>query len=210
MTNCHSCGKPPDGTVIADIRFSGFDKERLNGVTVWVHGRCLRLEPTERSIALLPRVQHAEDAEIVAVYLDEGEWIAFCRDCNRSVAQKSSVDDAHLVAALHIARVHVAVPGVRPAFWTCEIGPADREALPEGCDLPMRQAVRAAFRELTGDDPERLSSGWGRNVSVVAFDLDRLAVAIDNVTDEHRNAFVGSRVMARYLIAEYQRLGAES
>lgn len=50
---------------------------------------------------------------------------------------------------------------VKDATWTCEIGPADRAALPEGCDSPMRKAVRAAFLGLTGHYPDFISSGWG-------------------------------------------------
>lgn len=44
--------------------------------------------------------------------------------------------------------------------WTCEItGPGG--ALPDGADLPMRQAVREAYHRVTGNDETRLSSGWG-------------------------------------------------
>lgn len=103
---CHSCRKPLD-SVIATVTFSGFEKERLNGQTLYLHGRCLRLEPTERNIALLPRIHDATaDTDLVMVYLDEGEWTAFCRECHKIVGQKDTVDNAHLMAAMHIARVH--------------------------------------------------------------------------------------------------------
>ena len=47
-------------------------------------------------------------------------------------------------------------------YWTCKIGPTDAAELPPGSDLPMRQAVRAAFVALTGHGEQVLSSGWGR------------------------------------------------
>lgn len=43
--------------------------------------------------------------------------------------------------------------------WTCKIG--ETGALPMGADLPMRQAVRHAYRELTGEEPDFIFSGWG-------------------------------------------------
>lgn len=46
-------------------------------------------------------------------------------------------------------------------IWECKIGEADRERLPEGCDYPMRQAVRRAYWELTGQEPQFIFSGWG-------------------------------------------------
>lgn len=51
------------------------------------------------------------------------------------------------------------------AYWTCRIGPADRDNLPYGADNPLRLAVSKAFYELTGDYAEILSTGWGRKES---------------------------------------------
>jgi len=50
---------------------------------------------------------------------------------------------------------------VEAASWTCRIGAADRAALPEGADAPLRQAVAAAYRSLTGRAPDFIESGWG-------------------------------------------------
>ncbi len=47
------------------------------------------------------------------------------------------------------------------AIWTCKIGPADRDALDQPADEPMRKAVQAAFREVTGHDEDYCFSGWG-------------------------------------------------
>jgi hypothetical protein len=51
-------------------------------------------------------------------------------------------------------------------IWSCKIGEVDeaklRAAYPEGgADAPMRDAVREAYRQLTGEYPAFLFSGWG-------------------------------------------------
>ena len=46
-------------------------------------------------------------------------------------------------------------------IWDCKIGTRDDVALEMGSDFPMRQAIRDAYRQLTGREPEFLFSGWG-------------------------------------------------
>lgn len=46
-------------------------------------------------------------------------------------------------------------------MWSCMIGEVPNEALPDGSDAPMRQAVRRAYIELTGHHDVFLFSGWG-------------------------------------------------
>lgn len=46
-------------------------------------------------------------------------------------------------------------------IWTCKIGEIDGSKLPAGADNPMRDAISRAYRELTGEDPKFLFSGWG-------------------------------------------------
>lgn len=46
-------------------------------------------------------------------------------------------------------------------YWWCRVGPIDRSKVPWGGDLPMRQSVASAFRELVGEYPVVVSSGWG-------------------------------------------------
>ena len=46
-------------------------------------------------------------------------------------------------------------------MWTCKIGEVPGESLPKGADGPLREAVQAAYRKLTGYDPVFLFSGWG-------------------------------------------------
>lgn len=45
-------------------------------------------------------------------------------------------------------------------IWSCKIGEVDGKKLPRGCDFPMRQAVEKAYREITGEDPIFIFSGW--------------------------------------------------
>lgn len=44
-------------------------------------------------------------------------------------------------------------------IWTCKIGETNN--LPMGADFPMREAVRRAYWEITGTQPEFIFSGWG-------------------------------------------------
>lgn len=50
-----------------------------------------------------------------------------------------------------------------PKTWQCKIGETDN--VPPGGDGPMRDAVEAAYREVTGDDPAFTFSGWGAKLS---------------------------------------------
>ena len=48
-------------------------------------------------------------------------------------------------------------------IWKCKIGETDN--LPHGSDLPMRNAVERAYREITGEDPMFIFSGWGAELT---------------------------------------------
>jgi len=48
-------------------------------------------------------------------------------------------------------------------IWSCKIGAS--ENVPDGGDFPMRQAIRKAYLELTGKEPEFLFSGWGAKLT---------------------------------------------
>lgn len=45
--------------------------------------------------------------------------------------------------------------------WSCKIGSLANINLPRGADLPMHQAIKAAFYELLGEHAEFTFSGWG-------------------------------------------------
>lgn len=55
--------------------------------------------------------------------------------------------------------------------WECAIGGRKPIIIPPGGDLPMRNAVEAAFREVTGQDAEWTYSGWGRKFTEKAMKL---------------------------------------
>ncbi len=47
--------------------------------------------------------------------------------------------------------------------WTCKIGVDSTDriiTLPHGADSPMREAIKKAFKEVTGLDAEFTFSGW--------------------------------------------------
>ena len=54
---------------------------------------------------------------------------------------------------------------MKKKIWTCKIGEIDAGRLPEGADWPMRDAIRRAYVELTGREPEFVFSGWGGNLT---------------------------------------------
>lgn len=48
------------------------------------------------------------------------------------------------------------------AYWSCIIGPAKRDELPDGADMPMRSVIALEFVAVTGYPAEHISSGWGQ------------------------------------------------
>jgi len=48
--------------------------------------------------------------------------------------------------------------------WKCKIG-GQADMLPMGADSPMRKAIRAAYLELTGCEPEFIFSGWAAKLT---------------------------------------------
>lgn len=46
-------------------------------------------------------------------------------------------------------------------IWDCKIGIVGDCNLPDGADLPMRQAIKEAFYNITGIDCDFCLSGWG-------------------------------------------------
>ena len=52
-----------------------------------------------------------------------------------------------------------------PNIWTCKIGEKFHRNLPSGADAPMRNAVRKAYLELTGEEPDFIFSGWGGSLT---------------------------------------------
>ena len=73
-------------------------------------------------------------------------------------------------------------------IWFCKIGQADWDKLPKGSDYPMRQAVAACFRELTGEIPDYIFSGWNG-----ALTEPELAVVEDRAGKEERFSVEMSR-----------------
>lgn len=56
-------------------------------------------------------------------------------------------------------------PAPDPATWSCRIGEIPRDKLGGGLDAPMRDAVERAYREVTGEEPKFVFSGWGGGLS---------------------------------------------
>lgn len=96
-------------------------------------------------------------------------------------------------------------------IWFCKIGETDEGSVPQGGDLPMREAVGLAYRVLTGVDPTFIFSGWAgeldegeravvenRRPDVVkdvprAMDAVTMALRMD---EDYRRSWVANIVMA--------------
>lgn len=50
-------------------------------------------------------------------------------------------------------------------IWSCKVGIVGNVELPNGSDFPMRQAIKQAFKEITGVDAEFCFSGWNASLS---------------------------------------------
>lgn len=48
--------------------------------------------------------------------------------------------------------------------WKCKVGIKGSVNLPFGADFPMRQAIKRAFKEITGVDAEFCFSGWNASL----------------------------------------------
>lgn len=69
-------------------------------------------------------------------------------------------------------------------IWTCKIGEAREDVLPDGADGAMRNAVVEAYRRMTGCEPDFIFSGWGGELS----EVERAAAADDDAMEETKNA----------------------
>lgn len=52
-------------------------------------------------------------------------------------------------------------------IWECKIGEVDGGDVPRGGDAPMRNAVAAAYKSVTGVAPTFIFSGWGASLTEV-------------------------------------------
>ena len=55
----------------------------------------------------------------------------------------------------------VEVEPMNEKIWTCKIGAVAGRSLPWGADFPMREAISAAYKTLTGVEADFIFSGWG-------------------------------------------------
>lgn len=46
-------------------------------------------------------------------------------------------------------------------YWSCKIGPIDRNKVPFGGDYPLRSVVEDKFIEMFGKQADNCGSGWG-------------------------------------------------
>ena len=54
---------------------------------------------------------------------------------------------------------------MKEQIWSCKIGGVISEYLSDDLDRPMREAMKQAFLEITGVEPEFTFSGWGAKLT---------------------------------------------
>jgi len=59
------------------------------------------------------------------------------------------------------------VQGNRMKVWECKLVLSDEAELPDGADFPMRQALRIACEEMTGQLPIDIFSGWAGSLTEI-------------------------------------------
>lgn len=50
-------------------------------------------------------------------------------------------------------------------IWYVKVGEVEPDLVPNGADLPMREAVAEAYERLTGQAPAFMFSGWGATLT---------------------------------------------
>jgi len=65
---------------------------------------------------------------------------------------------------------------------------SDDAELPDGADFPMRQAVRAACEEMTGQLPTDIFSGWGGSLDKIESELVRALTRQATTCDQNTQA----------------------
>lgn len=67
--------------------------------------------------------------------------------------------------------------GPKP-IWECKVGMLGDAIMPDGCDFPMREAVRSAYARIVGAEPQFCFSGWSASLTE-----GELAVIEDRLPD---------------------------
>lgn len=70
--------------------------------------------------------------------------------------------------------------GPKP-IWECKVGMLGNAIMPDGCDFPMREAVRSAYARIVGAEPQFCFSGWSASLTE-----GELAVVEDRLPDPTR------------------------
>lgn len=83
--------------------------------------------------------------------------------------------------SIHAAMIGTEVPNSKREMWSCKIGNLAGVEIPDGGDWPMREAVRKAFIEVTGEEPEAIFSGWGDKFTDIERSIMQPLESIDAV-----------------------------
>jgi hypothetical protein len=85
-------------------------------------------------------------------------------------------------------------------IWTCKIGYAAPESVPSGADVPMRNVVSYAFKNVTGHDNSFLFSGWGGTLTESELAVvENLEPAPDSAASFHFHLRMNDRLLQKRL-----------
>ena len=147
-------------------------------------GRALPQDPYDERPGLF--METSEMATLKA--LPEGTWLQAVLPNGLTFRLPASGSDtlAHLPVGTRIWQDGLEPDSKTETVWLCKIGVSRRLDLPEGSDLPMRKAVKAAFEDLTGM-PGFCFSGWGGGLTIAE------QIVVGQVkTDESRYLYPGA------------------
>lgn len=57
------------------------------------------------------------------------------------------------------------------SVWYCKVGKLGQKELLEGCDFPMRQAIKNAYYQITGEWPDFCFSGWNTDMTKTELEI---------------------------------------
>ena len=98
--------------------------------------------------------------EDAAPRVSADETPVVCPTCGHPCEECGEIGGCFRTCSKYVKPVGTTPTPEEEHVWSCSVGGVVG-ALPDGVDLPMRQAIQRAFYEITGTHAEYCFSGWG-------------------------------------------------
>lgn len=140
-------------------RGNGPDDGSLKDRYVVSRADVLRLVASEAGVPTTDAGADPHMHRVPATDDDAGAMDSRCVDCGKAIYRQGYGGFVGPWLLAPPAEDRLAAADAGRATWTCTVtGPYT--GLPPAADLPMRLAVREAYRRVTGNEATRLWSGW--------------------------------------------------